>query len=275
VIVLRRDGRLRLLRQLDHAALAGELAARWGDSVVAIPAERESAVLAASRHDEGWRESDDRVRYDPSQRAPLSFLDAEIGDYVELYARGIARIAELDPYAGLLVSMHGSGNVCGRWGNQRGIRLSRLDAPTWRPVIERFALAEEERQARLKLGLLGLDPVEPRSRFEARLWTTYDLLQVWDRLSLFLCRTEPGEAAEAELGSVGDVALRVVASPGNGATVEPWPFAEDALELEVAFEEIPDREYVSQADLDAELGFVRRGSLRWSLVPARSMAKVR
>lgn len=274
MIVLRRDGRLVLIDQLDHAALAGRFAEGWGNDTFAAPEPLESVVLAAARHDEGWRDSDADVRYDLTRRAPLYFLDVDIRDYVDLYAQGIARIASLDSYAGLLVSMHGTGNVCGRWGIQRGIRLSGYDAESWAAVIERYVLEEEARQARLRLSILGLDPSERRSRFERRLWSNYELMQAWDRLSLFLCRTDPGEMAEADLGTVpmslegSETATLTVSALGRGrAVVDPWPFRSDRLDIAIPARQISDRDYGSQDEVRAELASATVASVTWTIAP--------
>jgi hypothetical protein len=277
MIVLRRDGRLVLIDQLDHAALAGRFAESWGNDAFAAPEPLDSVVLAAGRHDEGWRDPDAEPRYDPARRAPLSFLDVDIRDYVDLYAAGIARIAALDPYAGLLVSMHGSGNVCGRWGMQRGIRLSGYNPGTWPAVIEPYVLEQETNQARLKLSLLGLDPSERRSRFERRLWSNYELLQAWDRLSLFICRTEPEtvDAVEAELGTVprslegtATATLTVTALGSGRASVRPWPFRHHSVRVTVPAREIPDRDYESPAEVREEVGRAPAAPLAWKLEDA-------
>jgi hypothetical protein len=277
VIVVRRPGGLLLVGQLDHAAAAGCLARAWGNDGFEAPDPLAPVALAAARHDEGWREPDAEPRYDPVRRAPLNFLDADIGAYVRLYARGIDRIAALDAYAGLLASMHGTGNVCGRWGVQRGVRLSGYDESTWPPVIRRYVLEQEGLQSRLKLDLIGLNPELRRSVFERRLWANYELLQVWDRLSLFLCRTDPGSVAEMELGVAptsldgGQVeTLRVRAGGDGSACVTPWPFAGDRVDVAVQVRTIPDLPYESQVDVAAEVGRAAGGELRWSLGPVRA-----
>lgn len=242
MIVVERGGRVLLIKQLDHAALAGRFAGEWGNERFEAPTPRGSVVLAASRHDEGWREWDDERREDPERERSLHFLDVDINDYVELYTRGIDRIAGLDVYAGLLVSMHGTGNVCGRWGIQPGIRLSHYDEVTWPAVIRRYVLEQEALQARLKLDLLGLSPEDRRSVFERRLWANYELLQAWDRLSLFLCRTDPREPAGADLGVVPvslegcEVEALKVRSRSGKATVSPWPFRTARIGVEVALQ---------------------------------------
>lgn len=273
MIVLSRGGRLLLVRQLDHAALAGDAAAAWGNAGFERPDPAGAVVLAASRHDEGWREWDDQLRFDPARKQPLSFLDVGIDDFVSLYARGIQRIADLDPYAGLLASMHGTGNVCGRWGMQRGIRLTAYDEATWPAVIERYVLEQEALQSRVKLRLLGLNPTGRRSVFERRLWANYELLQAWDRLSLFLCRSDPRLLAEAELGQVpvtlegrDTEALGVRASGDYSATVVPWPFGQDTVQLSVPVRSIPERPYETADDLRREVERAANQELRWTLI---------
>jgi len=277
MIVLRREGRLVLIDQLDHAVLVGLFAERWGNDEFAAPEPHDSVVLAASRHDEGWRESDADARYDPARRAPLYFLDIGIRDYVHLYTQGIARIAAHDTYAGLLVSMHGTGNVCGRWGMQRGVRLSGYDRKSWPPVIERYVLEQEAQQALLKLSILGLDPCVPRGYFERRLWSNYELLQAWDRLSLFLCRTSPDDQAEADLGTVprsldgAEAATLVVTALGAGrASVSPWPFRPRRVDIVVPVRVIPDREYGSHDEVRAEVERAAAASLEWTIAPAET-----
>lgn len=272
MIVLHRRDQLLLVKQLDHAALAGRFAEAWGGASFEPPEPRSSVVLAAARHDEGWRESDDLLSYDPVRRAPLHFLDAAIEDYVELYARGIQRVAGLDPYAGLLVSMHGTGNVTGRWGIQPGIRLSGYDEATWPAAIERFVLEQEALQARLKLQLLGLRPAMRRSVFEHRLWANWEMLQGWDRLSLFTCRTDPEELLEAELGAVPTshegsetISLWVRSLGSSQARVEPWPFALPELQVAVPMLGIPDRPYASHEELAAAGAAARPETLTWTL----------
>jgi hypothetical protein len=274
VIVLHRHDQLLLVKQLDHAALAGHFAEAWGGADFEPPEPRSSVVLAAARHDEGWRESDDELRYDPARQAPLDFLDGAIEDYVVLYARGIQRIAELDPYAGVLVSMHGTGNVCGRWGIQPGIRLSGYDEATWPRVIERFVLEQEGLQAGLKIRLLGLRPAQRRSVFERRLWANWEQLQAWDRLSLFICRTDPEETAEADLGAVPTslegsetVSLMARSLGSSQAAIDPWPFAQPALQVVVPIVSIPERRYASQEEVRVAAAAATAQWLAWAIVP--------
>ena len=269
MIVLARGGRLGLGRPLDHAALAGRFAEAWGNARFDAPEPLPAVALAAARHDEGWRDSDDALRFDDARARPLSFLDGTLDDYVRLYAAGIDRIASIDPYAGLLVSMHGSGNVCGRWGAQPGVRISGYSA-AWDAAIEAFALEQEAVQARLKMRLIGAPARVRRSVFERRLWAHYELLQVWDRLSLFVCRSDPDVPAEM---AVGEAPARVdepeltaftASISGHGVVaVDPWPFRSESFDVDIPVVWIEDRPYRSAADVRAAVEASGSDSLRY------------
>ena len=46
---------------------------------------------------------------DPKTRLPYTFMSIPTEEHVALYQRGIERVVKVDPYAGLLVSMHCAG----------------------------------------------------------------------------------------------------------------------------------------------------------------------
>src|SRR3712207_5465045 len=109
MIVQPRDGGLLLVRQTDHAALSGGLAEDWGDGVFARPGPRASVLLAAARHDDGWRRWEERPRVNPATRRPYGFTEMPVEEHFTFYRDGIAGVIRDDLYAGLLVSMHLSG----------------------------------------------------------------------------------------------------------------------------------------------------------------------
>ncbi len=95
MIVRRQDGTLVLVTQLDHSALSGELARHWGNARFARPQPLESAVLAGARHDEGWREQDERPLYDAAAQGPMHFRTIDVRIHVPFYREGIRRIVAL------------------------------------------------------------------------------------------------------------------------------------------------------------------------------------
>ncbi|MGQ0550874.1 MAG: DUF3891 family protein [Armatimonadota bacterium] len=268
MIVRRHDGELILIRQLDHSALSGEFARHWGNERFERPAPLEPVALASARHDEGWRGPDDEPYFDPAQRGPLHFRDITVPEHVVLYAKGVDRITALDPYAGLLVSMHGAGFYARRYGTFP-VKMSKLTEEV-REVADAFVAEQEALQAALKRHIW--DPMQRRSEFERRLWTHYELLQVWDRLSLFVCLNDPSRPAEDRLGPMpvtadGPVTELRVRTTGDGVMMlDPYPFGVAALEARVTARAISDRRYETAGDLRTALLDVRDVSIRCRFV---------
>ncbi len=193
MVVSRRWGQLILVRQVDHAELAGVLALHWGNDRFTRPSPHASICLGTSRHDDGWLEPDARPLYNARTKRPLHFPDVDQQEHSRFYRGGIERVIAMDPYAGLLVSMHATGLYRRRWGVQPDLSPTRLTEDV-QPVLEAFIVEQEAVQARIKLRIL--DPGRRRSEFERDLWYHYELLQVWDRLSLFACMTDLRQSAE-------------------------------------------------------------------------------
>ncbi|MDT9593605.1 DUF3891 family protein [Nocardioides zeae] len=194
MIVNRTGGDIELIHQVEHGRIAGELAERWGGGVFAAPSPVPAVALAAAKHDEGWRSFDGALLFDELERRPLHFLDIDIDRHIPLYAAGVEKVSMLDAYAGLLVGMHWSGIYRGRWQRPRaGSRLERT--PEDRARQAAVVRAEEERWIGVREEVWTEQ--EPRALFETRLWHHFELLQVWDLLSLFLC-VVPDEPAPRE-----------------------------------------------------------------------------
>ncbi|MDZ7701593.1 MAG: DUF3891 family protein [Halobacteriales archaeon] len=201
----------RFVTQPDHAALAGRFADHWGNDAIGRPAAGPRLVMAAYLHDVGWEPFDRRPRLDGAGR-PIDFRETPADAWIELYEDGIESAAELDPLAGLLVSMHGAGLRKRRYGLSPGW-------PATPPTYEAFVERQEARQSRLLDELLDdgaepqLGPADadllsalqdsggPPDGSRSTLWQAYELLQAWDTLSLAFCTTTspPG------YGTIGNV----------------------------------------------------------------------
>lgn len=269
MIVTREDGALRLVTQVEHGRLAGELAAAWGGEVVDAPEPRGAVVLAAARHDEGWRRRDARLLFDRDARRPLHFLDVAADEHVRLYRDGLRRVTATDAYAGLLVGMHWTGLYRGRWSRPGAV--ARVGGEGDRVLQDRAVRAEQRRWVDV------LDRVwtgdEPRRVFETRAWHHHALLQLWDLLSLHLVTvpldvtSPPGDPVPwgPQLQLLEHAAQRVLlppVAPRPGAAevqvtawvarsgevaLDPFPFAA-SLEVEIEHVLLPDREW-SQAEV--------------------------
>ena len=163
--------------QTDHADVSGAMARAWAEQGL----HHNSLIVAAERHDDGWAVWEQAPQVDDAGK-PVNFLEVGVPAHLAFYRAGIAAITEQDHYAGLLVSMHGAGIYRQRYGLDPGLGLSR--APEVQDQVAAF-VAEQEAK-------FGGDLGEHRGE--------YELLQIYDRFSLYFCMrdVEAGEAAELQ-----------------------------------------------------------------------------
>jgi hypothetical protein len=184
---------------------------------------RGSVILAATRHDDGWAVFDRRPAWDPDNGRPRNFLDVPVLSHLAFYRACIQVVTEEDPYAGLLVSMHGAGIYNGRYGTELGI--SPTFAEQAKVEVEAF-VAEQEATHPARAAALGVSEMER--------WTNYKLLEVFDRLSLSFCLREwEGRNAQPDAISPvpadyegGEVELRLEPVGPWRVRMDPYPFAE-------------------------------------------------
>jgi len=171
-----------LVRQPDHARLAGELARHV--HITGRPEITDDIIQGISLHDEGWLAFDsgtEKLQATPARYSgdvplssdgkPLSFLDIKAGDFLHAWRGSIDAAEAITPMAGLIVSGHFY--RLGKFGISNG-HYSGPDAA----LIQQFLHEEECRRERLsQLGSRSADEIE--------YWT--DLLQFCDLLSLYLC----------------------------------------------------------------------------------------
>ena len=247
MIIRSEPDRLRVTSQLDHAILAGQFAAAWGGNGFSRPEPADVVQLAASIHDEGWDLWEGAPHVNPANGCPYSFTDLPTDQHLEIYTRCIGLAALRHPYAGLLVSMHGTGLYRQRYGHMPGLTHKPV-RPEFQPLVDRFLIEQEALQARLR------EQLEPPPQ---TLWTHYRWLQVWDGMSVFLGLTDPAECREFSFGPVpvapgGAEPVMTVAGTGPGtATVSPWPFEPGRVVAEMPVRFLPDRPYRDDDDFRA------------------------
>jgi hypothetical protein len=284
LLVSSRSSGWTLVGHADHGILAGELAVHWGNDAFAAPAMREALEMAATHHDDGWRELDDLPAYNPDADRPAHFLEVPLERSVPPYGRGVDSIYEIDPLAGVLADMHWTGLYSARWGLQDG------GGPAPHPLAAEVVAEREAR--RIAASRAVWDFNGPRSEFEADAWHAYEVLQALDLISLALSLVDPeaptASAADplplpatlatveqpvaprllpavptAKLGPRIELRLDVPA-PGIAA-ISPWPFEPRRIEIALPARRLP-------ADLSGEAEWTRAyreapiEAIEWELV---------
>ena len=184
--------------QIHHADLAGAFARAWNEQGPRHP----SLVIAAARHDDGWAVWERAPRVDEGGK-PVNFLDVDVRSHLAFYRAGIAAVTEHDAEAGLLVSMHGAGIYRQRYGLDPGLALTR--APEVQEQVDAF-VAEQEAK-------FGGEPGALRAE--------YELLQLFDRFSLYFCMRDVEGGEEAELQG-----YRLEPLAPWHVRLSPYPFGE-------------------------------------------------
>ena len=236
------DGLL-CIRQLDHAALAGELARAWGGGMPAL-FPREPVEVAVGRHDAGWAELDRGPAWDPATGLPHTYRTYPAYEALVVAARSVALVGAEDPYAGWLVSRH----------------FASFHAGSDAPAARAWVTAQVGHRAEL------LSRAWPRVGREALhphvLEANFDWLQLLDALSLALCEAWDSWESRETCAEYGERTTtfgyrRRVHDPSRvEGTVDPWPFAHTEVRGAVPALQLPagpwrDAESLARAWRDA------------------------
>lgn len=219
------EGGLLLFRQTDHALLSGAFAAAWGNETVPEPTRRAPVLVAATRHDDGWAEWELAPTVGKDGR-PIDFIHVPIAEHVALYRRGIDLVEAEDPYAGLIVSLHGERLYTRPFYPGMDPRIEHLSGPDLERA-QAYVAHERERQSRL---------ATESGAEEAAAEEAWRLLQVWDRLSLLVCM-QPLEQATGSMPPIateqGDVRIEASGSGEGELLLAPYPFAVESATFRV------------------------------------------
>lgn len=198
-----------LIRQSDHAVLAGNLAARFVSPL--FPKLDPEIVEAIGLHDAGWellepeKQPAAQLRFSGTGK-PLSFFELGPADFVPAWVASIERSEKASPIAALLAS----GHFC-RLAAERSRRDQDKPEDSFR--LRDFLAGEAQRRDRL---------IDRQTRNWPQIEKLVDVLQFCDLVSLYLCSgsTEPVEFSARFLD---EPAVRAQ-SAGGVYQFDPSPF---------------------------------------------------
>jgi len=224
-----------LVTHVDHANLAGTFAARWGNERFRSPEPRAHVLKGISRHDDGWRDRDAQPQI-TRQGKPSAFSvelvgkysafeEIDLADYVAVRDRAVRLMADEDPYAAILVSMH-THNLLSERADRSTIVQEQL------PLLDNFLAEQKTLQLRLREEIAVDERFTPEQRGESAIRDHFRLLQATDNLSLLACvdyckpatllhplPLNDGEYSAVAVESIGERRFRL----------DPYPFAEPSL----------------------------------------------
>ena len=253
MIIRSENGELVLTRQIDHGHESGVLARLWGNETFARPVPFDELVDACGRHDEAWRDLDEKPTVDPQSGQPHSFMTMPLERLLPAYRDGAERIARDNPYGGFLVAMHYQGFFNQRFGLDQGL-IGRTADESHRALIDEYFSAMQMMRGRFRSQAIERQRLLCRWATAPETTHAYLLLQVVDVISLFLClgpgRTWPLGIVPKTIGGT-PVTMELRPSPDPGTYhVTPWPFQRDQpIVLRFPVRRIPDHPYISSSIL--------------------------
>lgn len=271
------DSRLLLALQIDHSRVAGYLAAHWGNDVFAEPRPYSSVVLAAQEHDNGWWEWE--IKPSLNDRGyPLDYITDGSLKYLgqlrlDFYKHGVERVVREDPYAGLIVLMHGIGLFNKAYG-----LLAYMPDHTTRPDVQAYIRDQDALRQRVLAELRRSEEFREFSTDEV-IWKNFKLMQVYDTFAQFLCNRYPlnnrerqngpsntlGDTAVPVAPGKQDVTLTIEVQDGTRAVVTPYPFDTNPLEVSFPARLVPNRSYRTREEFLKDFYKAERISVNYQL----------
>lgn len=197
MIIRRMDDELLLITQVDHAALAGRIAAAWRADGLPGRATRARVLEAAAQHDAGWQAIDAAPIVDPGTGAPLDFIAVPLEVRQDVWSQALATLAPRDPYVAALVAHHAA-TVYRRF----------LSTPGWEEFFPTMERRRDDLLATQRLDVLTF-------------LADYAILGITDLCSLVFClgTQEPGSREGYE--AVAHVGAHAHGAPAAEAAGKP------------------------------------------------------
>jgi hypothetical protein len=244
-----------LITHPDHAHLAGDFAKHWGNDLFPSPEPRDHVLRGIYCHDDGWR-ARDAMPIVTRQGNPAAFSvelvgkysafeDIDVNAYLAVRREAVQLMADLDPYAAILISMH-TYNLLTQRADRSTIRPQDL------PALDAFLQEQLALQNALREQLAAANQLPPTLLHPSTLHRHFELLQACDNLSLLSCvdfeghatllhpfATSSGDVTEIQVERVGEREFRL----------SPYPFATSPILLSFPARFVPNETFATDEEL--------------------------
>lgn len=248
-----------LIMHPDHARLAGEFAAAWGNAHFRRPEPRERVLHGIASHDDGWalRDAHPKITREGKPSAfsielvgkYSAFEEIDLAEYLAVRERAVRIIAENDAYAGLLIAMH----TCSLLAEHTD--RSAL-APGGQIVLDAFLDRQLAYQDDLRAIIAQDASLTPEQRSVETILEHFRLLQACDNLSLLTCVAYPSQAHllhPLPLNGGGTAEVKVHPVGSRAFRLAPWPFEPAQLRFTFPARHVSGHTFAASADLEAAL----------------------
>lgn len=233
-----------LLGHKDHANLAGAFADAWNGAAFPKPTPVSSVLKAVYHHDDSW-EVRDNEGYITGDGLPSAFTkelvgtydafeEIELEDYLNVRAGATENMAQEDPYAAILISMH-TVNLLTEQAD-----LSTLNDEQ-KELHKQFIEGQIKRQEELA-ALYAKTTGDSDSIQKSRLLRAFEFLQACDSLSLITCvRFENEIPLRHRHPDASGTLHKIVCTPHGADTysLSPFPFGGDSVSFMVPCKKVP------------------------------------
>ena len=263
-----------LMSQVDHAHLASEIAAVWGNDVVASLPVPDLLVPAIRDHDEGWRDWEQTPAIDPETCKPRDFTEMPMRIATAIWSKSIEACGREMPSHAVRPNMYeltplrpATSPLGGIWVSRHFWWLAAKARESRQENAEDTAAIEGFLDAQLKLQAEWRE--EARDQFDEHdlnhlIEIGFRYVQFFDLFSLWLCCAQHTQIYEMEVPGNGPIHLTPLSS--HEIAADPFPLSVDRLELTVPARRIPIRRNADDAELHAALQNAPTERLSWTIV---------
>ncbi|HTZ73158.1 MAG TPA: DUF3891 family protein [Candidatus Aquilonibacter sp.] len=244
-----------LVTHPDHARLAGAFAQSWGNEAFPAPEPRERVLKGISRHDDGWLTRDAAPEI-TRQGKPSAFSvelvgkysafeEIDLADYLAVRGRALRLIAEEDPYAAILVSMH-TYSLLTDHADRTTIARSQL------PLLDEFLKEQTRFQQTLRRRIAEDRSIDDEQKSETAIRDRFRLLQAADNLSLLTCVdfAPPANLLHPlPLRNGGYSRVEVTHAGARHFKLSPYPFAQSPVMFSFPSRHVEGKIFSTREDL--------------------------
>jgi hypothetical protein len=246
-----------LVTHPDHAYLAGDFATAWGNAQFRKPEPRARVLKGIACHDDGWvaRDSHPSITREGKPSAfstelvgkYSAFEEIDLEEYLAVRDRAVRIIADEDPYAGILISMH-TYNLLTAHADRSTI------APDGLKLLDAFLETQREYQSALFTDIAEDKTLTWPQMSHETIQEHFRLLQACDNLSLLTCVAFGSPATllhPLPLNDGGTSEVMVESLAPRHFRLTPWPFADPELRFTFPARHVEGKTFASSAELDA------------------------